>query len=106
MNAGLVPFEFSGTGNGTVTGSDPGCGGIDMKWNNRGRASRFFMLFILLLALFLGWLYLKKMIATGELKLDPEIVRVIEDPVGAAKENVAAFNAQIQQRMENLKAYE
>ena len=77
-----------------------------MNLNNKGRASRIFMLFILLLALFCAWLYLKKMIATGELKLDPEIVRVIEDPIGAAKENVANFNAKVQQRMESLEAYE
>ena len=39
-------------------------------------------------------------------KLDPEIARVIEDPVGVARENVDAFNRSTQQRMDGLKAYE
>ena len=78
--------------------------GMDM--NNKGRASRFIMLFILIIALVVGWLYLQKLARSGQLNLDPEIVRVIEDPVGTAKEYVDAFNAKTEQRMDSLKNYE
>ena len=77
-----------------------------MKHNNKGRASRFFMFFILIIALLFGWLYLKKLAHSGQLNLDPEIVKVIEDPVGTAREYVDQFNAKTQQRMDSLKNYE
>jgi hypothetical protein len=37
--------------------------------------------------------------------MDPEIVKVIEDPVGTAKEYVDAFNNNTQKRMDSLKNY-
>ena len=64
------------------------------------------MLFILIIALLFGWLYLQKLARSGKLNLDPEIVKVIEDPVGTAREYVDGFNAKTQQRMDSLKNYE
>jgi hypothetical protein len=64
------------------------------------------MLIILIIALLLGWLYFQKLARSGKLNLDPEIVKVIEDPVGTAREYVDAFNAKTQQRMDSLKNYE
>lgn len=75
-----------------------------MKLNNKGWAGRLILVFILIGALFAAWFYMKHLASTG--KLDPEIARVIEDPVGAARENVDAFNRKTQQMMDGLKAYD
>jgi hypothetical protein len=74
-----------------------------MKLNNKGRAGRLIMIGILIVALLSGWLYMRHLASTG--KMDPEIVKVIEDPVGTAKEYVDAFNNNTQKRMDSLKNY-
>jgi len=61
------------------------------------------MLCILIVALLIGWLYMRHLASTG--KMDPEIVKGIEDPVGTAKEYVDAFNNNTQKRMDSLKNY-
>ena len=75
-----------------------------MKLNNKGKASRFIMLCIMVIAIFGAWLYVRHLASTG--KIDPEIAKVIEDPVGTAREYVDAFNNNTQQRMDNLKNYD
>jgi hypothetical protein len=47
--------------------------------------------------------FLTDLASTGN--MDPEIVKVIEDPVGTAKEYVDAFNNNTQKRMDSLKNY-
>jgi hypothetical protein len=74
-----------------------------MKLNNKGQAGRLIMIGILIVALLSGWLYMRHLASTG--KMDPEIVKVIEDPVGTAKEYVDAFNNNTQKRMDSLKNY-
>jgi hypothetical protein len=77
---------------------------IKVKLNNKGRARRLIMLCILIVALLIGWLYMRHLASKGN--MDPEIVKVIEDPVGTAKEYVDAFNHNTQKRMDSLKDYD
>ena len=76
---------------------------LRMKLNNKGWASRFTMLCMILILQFAGWMYMKHLATTG--KLDPEIARVIEDPFGTAKEYVDEFNRKTQERMDSYNSY-
>ncbi len=74
-----------------------------MKRNNKGWASRLIMMCILVVLLLGGWMYMKKLAVSG--KLDPEIAKVIQDPVGSAREAVGSFNQKTQERMDSLSNY-
>ena len=74
-----------------------------MNLNNKGRARILIILCALIIAFLVVRVYVKKLADEG--KIDPEIVKIIEDPLGATKDIVDQFNAGTRQRMDSYNSY-